>query len=78
MAIPAVPAPQQQGAVAPKCSKVSQLDPVITYFKSHFLGMGTHKFKTSGVRPRAKTYAYVPVRLTGHGQLCCCRAYHWQ
>ena len=70
MVIPAVPAPQQQGAAAPKCSKVSQLGPVNTYFKSHFLGMGTQKFKTSGVRPRPKTYAYVTVRRTGHGQLC--------
>ena len=68
--IPAVPAPQQQGAVAPKCSRDSQLGPVNTYFKSHFLGIGTRKFKTSGVRPRPKTYAYVTVRRTGHGQLC--------
>ena len=68
--IPAVPASLQQGAVAPKCSKVSQLGPVNTYFKSHFLGMRTRKFKTSGVRPRPKTYGYVTVRCTGHGQLC--------
>ena len=32
--------------------------------------MGTREFKTSGVRPRPKTYAYVTVRRTGHGQLC--------
>ena len=31
--------------------------------------MDTRKFKTSGVRPRPKTYAYVTVRRTGHGQL---------
>ena len=68
--IPAVPAPLQQGAVAPECGKVSHLGPVNTYFKSHFLGMGTCKFKKSGVRPRPKTYAYVTVRRTDHGQLC--------
>ena len=71
MVIPAVPALQQQGAVAPKCRTVPQLGPVNTYLKSHFLGMGTRKFKTSGIRPRPKTYAYVTVRRTGHGQLCC-------
>ena len=29
-----------------------------------------HNFKTSGVRLRPKTYAYVTVRHTSHGQLC--------
>ena len=57
--IPAVPAPLQQGAVAPECSKVSQLGPVNTYFKSRFKGMGARKFKTSGVRPGTKTYVAV-------------------
>ena len=72
--IPAVPASLQQGAVAPKCSKVSQLGPVKIYLKSHFLGMHMRKFKTSGVRARPKTYAYVIVRRKGHGQLCFARA----
>ena len=55
------------------CTQVKQSIPARSckyLFKSHFLGMDTRKFETSGVRPRPKTYAYVTVGRTGHGQLC--------